>query len=344
MPCLNSVDLIATAGRRTVRVFQAADGTSFRTKLADALSDGGWTVTVANIGSGANPGNGFKATSAMVPWCASGAAPEAYVGRCRVWFYPFQTVTAAFKIQTEFRVMNQAETIVQPSSSVLTVPTTNNTFGNYAKYSYMVIVTPYDFKLFMIGVKDRVTLGISNAKTAVFCGVPQIPSFLQARGGWCGTGVNEMFYLVDASAMRTNGTYNDNNFWYGAVATDSTTYANNNAAGAPPGGRFGWFMQFGIGSGASQTSGHWVYDGTGSTTNWDALMWPPIILWVRDPANITTTREKMGFMWDAVIANKGSAADARLTFDDKEFITFVHNWGGAGSPLRPAAQLYLRIT
>jgi len=338
--CLNSVDLIATPGRRHTRVFQATTGAALRIALADCLSTIGWTVERAD-----NMGEvGYKATSAASPWCASGDADPDYVGKCRVWFRRDFGGSGMFAQLTGFYCMNAAETIVQSASNIHLQPNASNSVGNYAPYSYMFVGTPYDFKLFMLGVQHRVTAGTSNERTAVFCGVPQIPGFLQARGAWCQYGINELFYCVDSSAMRTGGTFCDNRYFYGAISSSAGgTKANPNSAG---GNRFGWFMTYGVdggdGSFQSLESGNWVYDAALSLANSVPEIWPSIIVWASDPA-VTTVKRMKGFMWDTVIVNKAFPGDCLLRFDDKVFVNFNNNSVGSQFPFRPPAAILIRV-
>ncbi len=349
MACLNSVDLIATPGRRHTELFTAASGQGFRVALAAALQTAGWTVVRADT-TGVNAGIGFKATSAPSPWCAAGTAPPEYIGKCKVWFYPIAAAAAFAQQQTEFKVMNEAETMVQPTSNILCLPTTNNFFGNYSSYGYMFVGTPYDFKVFMLGVQDRVAGGVSNTKTAILAGVPQIPSFLQTpSGAWPSIGVQESFYLVDASGMRIGATYNDNGFWAAGIKSSNGTFMNNSSGGGTPENRFGWFLAYGTdggdGSAQSPVSGNWVAgQGTPSTpSTFIGQLWPPVIAWASNPASPTTTKFLKGFLWDAVIANKGYPGDALFRFDDKIFIVFSNNSQGGTTPFRPPGSILLRI-
>lgn len=348
MACLNSLDLIATPGRRHVELITALSGTSLRTQLAAALQASGWTVDRADfLGS-----VGYKATSAPSPWCATGPQPDDYSGKCRVWFRKEYISPAAFADLTSFLCMSADEDIhlTQTSTEITVTPATNNTFGNYTGFQHIFIGTPYDFKLFMLGVDTRVAGGISNDRTAVFAGVPQIPGFLQQPAvGWPNIGVTEMFYCVDASAMRTGGVYSGHRFFAGGVKSSHGRFMNTNNGGVSiTDGLFSWFITFGVdgGNGSEQAidSGVWISDPTGNTIpNYRGQIWPPTIAWGTDPANAVATRFLKGFMWDAVVLNKGFQADNLFRIDKKVFIVFNNNFTGIGSPYQPAAALLLRV-
>lgn len=335
MACLNSLDLIAYAGGRHVDIFEAPTAESFRTSLKNALAASGWTVEIANTGLG----TGFKCTSKKSPWCAPGGAPPDYVGKCRVWFNQ-----RPFSDDTQFFVMNESETMAQTSSEIRARPTT----GSYAGYKYFFVGTNFDFKLFMLGIKDRLDKSIPNANTAVLCGVPQIPGFLQKRTDpleWPDVGANEMFYCVDASQMRANGLVNNFRDWFGGI---STAKYGPFVCQNPPGVRFGFQYTYGVdggepfNTGTTFQSGYWVYnpDSPATPDNWHGLFWPPIIAWQSEQADTTTKRLK-GFGWDQVIVNKALPGDAIVRTDSHEFIVFNHNWQGEAAPFQPPGALLI---
>lgn len=346
MACLNTFDLIAYPGTRRVVMFQAASGASFRSQLQAILASAGWSVIAADVSGGPNPGTGFKCTSRAAPWCPSGPAPEDYVGKVRVWFYPRPTFTPAFQSQTEFLVMNEAETMVQSSSEIQLKTTTDD----YAPFSYMVCATPYDFKIFMLGVARRDADGISNSQTAVLCGVPQIPNFLQGRPGWCQYGVNEMFYIAQADSMRSGYMYSPpGQFWAGGISSKlsdmdpEVTFMNTNTVSSE-GWRNGIRLSYGTGWQNSPSSNMWVFDQDHpAPDDWNPLMWPPCIAWPSDPAHVDATDRLKGFIWDSMVVNKELPADTLLEFDDHQFIVFTHNGVGGLAPYRPPGGLILTI-
>lgn len=336
MACLGRLDLIAYPGSRFVQIFQAPTEVIFRDTLADCFKKAGWDVVPAVPLSGGT--NSYKATSKSTPWCPDSAAPVEYIAKCKVHFY-----STGDRGQTSFRVSNADETMQQSTGVFIgLLPTVNiPSIGDYSRYSYIFIGNQFDFKVFMLGVADRVTRGINQSQTAVFGGVPQIPAFLQARGKWCQYGINEMFYLVQADHMRTAETVSFGGIgWCGGVSSDIGGEHVNNQSG---------MFRYTYGVGRSQNiaeletvrSNYWVSDGSDNPDNWSGLLWPALIEWQTVQGDDTTTRMK-GFQYDALIVNKAFPGDSLLRFDGHEFIVFTHDWHGevTGSFKPPGAILF----
>lgn len=353
MACLNTFDLIPYAESRYATEFTAANGAELRDHLQHALALSGWQVEDAPIDFGSFQGTGFKCTSKASPWCAGGSPPPEYVGKCRVWFRPRQR-SGQSVANTEFYVMNESESMLQagvndftpaPTNAITLIPTT----GLYAPYRYLFLGTPYDFKVFMLGVNKRTLAAVSNSFTSVLCGVPQIPGFLQARGAdWCQIGVDEMFYCLNADTMRQKALLRYFDFYCGGIKSAQGTFVNTNAFDIST-ALYAWRIAYGVEGGQpfftgfNQQTGIWARDNDFPITpiEWDALLWPSIIVWATDPANVGTSSKMKGFMWDTVTLNRALPGDAQVRFDSKTFVVFNNNWAGLGSPWRPPGALLM---
>lgn len=327
MACLNSHDCIAYPGFRYTRVFKSTTGASFRENLSDCLIRAGWTVT-PYIKVGLNPGTGFTCTSQQIPWCFTSSTPDDFKMKCRVKIQPRSTFSNAplAKEQTEYLVMNEAETMTHQVTQISTIVN----IEDYADDAFYFVGNPYQFFIFMLGSNRRVTAGISDLNTAVCAGVPQVPKFLQARGdSFCTLGIQECFFLFNLDKVRQGPLRRPfGNSFAAGIAYDNGAGTSGSWVNLSNGD---YRIHYGIdgGNSADKQVGVWVMDQAHLDTpsKWRGLFYPPLISWRSNP-NSGLNEMFKGFLWDCVVVNKGYSVDDKLQFDGHQFIVF-NSWDGS---------------